>query len=32
MIQHEKFDLLEGIDLDKTDKQKECEICDYWHF
>ena len=28
MIQYERINLSEGIDLDKTDKSKKCEICD----
>ena len=33
MIQYERTDLSEGIDLDKTDKSKKmCDICGYWYF
>ena len=32
MIQYERIDVSEGIDLSKSDKLKECIICHYWHF
>ena len=32
MLQYEKIDLPEGIDIDKTSASKECELCHYWHF
>ena len=30
MSQHEKIDASEGIDLNKTNTSKECELCHYW--
>ena len=30
MLIYERIDDSEGIDLDKTDKSKECMICYYW--
>ena len=32
MLQHERIDVSEGIDLSKSDKSKECMICHkrYW--
>ena len=32
MLQYERIDVSEGIDLSKSDKSKECMICHYWYF
>ena len=32
MLQCEKIDVSEGIDLNKTSGSKECMLCHYWHF
>ena len=32
MLQYEKIDVSEGIDLNKTSASKECELCQYWFF
>ena len=32
MLQHERIDISEGIDINKSDKSKECLICHYWYF
>ena len=32
MIQCERIDTLERIDIDKTNKSKECKFCHYWYF
>ena len=32
MIEDEKIDILEGIDVDETNKSKERMLCHYWHF
>ena len=32
MLQYDKTDISEGIDIDKTDKSKECMLCRYWYF
>ena len=32
MIEYERIDILEGIDVDKTNKSIECMICHYWYF
>ena len=32
MVQYEKIDVSEGIDLDKTRPSKECMLCHYWYF
>ena len=32
MLQYERTDTSEGIDLNKSDKSKECMICHNWYF
>ena len=32
LLQYEKIDASEGIDVNKTSPLKECEICNYWFF
>ena len=32
MLEYDKIDISEGIDMDKTNKSKECDICHYWYF
>ena len=32
MLQYEKIDGWEGIDVYKTSASKECELCHYWFF
>ena len=32
MLQYERIDASEGIDLNKSGKRKECIICHYWYF
>ena len=32
MIEYERINILEGIDLNKTNKSKECMLCHYLHF
>ena len=32
MIEYERIDILEGIDVNKTNKSKECKLCHYWYF
>ena len=32
MLQYEKIDASEGIDVNKTSLSKECELCHYWIF
>ena len=32
MIQYQKIDVSEGIDVNKTGASKECELCHYWFF
>ena len=30
MLEYEKIDISEGIDVNKTNLSKECNICHYW--
>ena len=32
MIEYERIDISEKIDVDKTNKSKECMLCHYWFF
>ena len=32
MLQYEKIDVSEGVDVNKTSASKECELCHYWFF
>ena len=32
MLDYDRIDISEGIDIDKTNKSKECGICHYWYF
>ena len=32
MLQYQKIDVSEGIDVNKTNASKECELCHYWSF
>ena len=32
MLQYEKIDVSEGIDVNKTSASKECLLCHYWYF
>ena len=32
MLQYERIDVSEVIDLSKSDKSKDCMICHYWYF
>ena len=31
-MEYDRIDISEGIDIDKTDESKECDICHYWCF
>ena len=31
MIYYDRIDISEGIDINKTNASKECDICLYWH-
>ena len=32
MVYHDRIDVSQGIDVNKTSKPKECDICHYWYF
>ena len=32
MLQYNRIDISEGIDINKTNLSKECDICHYWYF
>ena len=32
MLEYDRIDILERIDVNKTNKSKECMLCDYWYF
>ena len=32
MLKYDKVDITEGIDVDKTNKSRECMFCHYWHY
>ena len=32
MLEYDKIDIFEGIDDNKTNKSKECMLCQYWYF
>ena len=32
MLEHDRIDVLEGINVNKTCKSKECMLCYYWYF
>ena len=32
MLEYDGIDISEGIDIDKTNKSRECNISRYWYF
>ena len=32
MLQYDRINVPDGIDVNKTNKSKECKICHYWYF
>ena len=32
MLEYDKMDVSEGIDINKTNASKECDICHFWYF
>ena len=32
MLEYERIDISEGIDVNKTHISKKCDICHYWYF
>ena len=32
ILEYDRIDIPEGIDINKTSGSKECDICHYWYF
>ena len=32
MLEYDRTDISEGIDINKKKASKECDICNYWYF
>ena len=32
MLYYDRIDFSEGIDVNKTNESKECDICHYWYY
>ena len=32
MLEYNRIDILDGIDINKTNASKDCDICHYWYF
>ena len=32
MLEYDRINILEGTDVNKTIKSKECSLCHYWYF
>ena len=32
MLQYDRIDVSEGIDINETSESKECMLCHYWYF
>ena len=32
MLEYDRIDISEGIDVNKTNTSKQCDICHYWYF
>ena len=32
MLEYNRIDISEGIDINKTSASKECDVCHYWYF
>ena len=32
MVEYDTIDISEGIDINKTNVSKKCDICHYWYF
>ena len=32
MLKYDRIDITERVDLDKTNKPRECNFCHYWYF
>ena len=32
MLEYDRIDISEGIDVNKTNASKYCDVCHYWYF
>ena len=32
MLEYDRIDISEEIDINKTNLSKECDVCHYWYF
>ena len=32
MLEYDRIDISEGIDVNKTNASKQCDVCHYWYF
>ena len=32
MLEYDRIDISEGIDVKKTNASKQCDVCHYWYF
>ena len=32
MLEYDRIDISNGIDMSKTSKSRQCDICHYWYF
>ena len=32
MLEYDRIDISEGIDINKANTSRECDICHYWYF
>ena len=32
MLEYDRIDISEGIDVNNTNKSKECMLCHYWYY
>ena len=32
MLEYTRVDVSEGLDINKSNKSKECDLCHYWYF
>ena len=32
MLEYDRIDISDGIDINKTNSSKKCDICHYWYF
>ena len=32
MLEYDRIDISEGIDVNETNASKQCDVCHYWYF